>query len=227
MTEDEFDAFYAAAFPRLTGQLFAFTGIWARPRTWSRKRSCGPGTGATSFRPTGLPRRGCARSPCVSRSAAGAARDAGWSWCAIPRCRKRPPVPVPNAPRYQGGTKPVQIVFGVLVLGATWSAGTAVRERRESLRRALTHAAEQAKAEERLRIARDIHDVVTHSVGLIAVKAGVANHVIATRPEEAREALEVIEDVSRRALRGRPGHPSRYCAGTTRATDGTSDRCSG
>ncbi|WP_055595478.1 sensor histidine kinase [Streptomyces hirsutus] len=102
---------------------------------------------------------------------------------------------------YQGGTKPVQIVFGVLVLGATWSAGTAVRERRESLRRALTHAAEQAKAEERLRIARDIHDVVTHSVGLIAVKAGVANHVIATRPEEAREALEVIEDVSRRALR--------------------------
>ncbi|MEF9906372.1 sensor histidine kinase [Streptomyces sp. P9-A2] len=102
---------------------------------------------------------------------------------------------------YQGGTKPVQIVFGVLVLGATWSAGTAVRERGESLRRALAHAAEQAKAEERLRIARDIHDVVTHSVGLIAVKAGVANHVIATRPEEAREALEVIEDVSRRALR--------------------------
>lgn len=101
---------------------------------------------------------------------------------------------------YQGGTKPVQVVFVLLVLGATWAAGTAVRERREGTRRAIEHAAEQAKTEERLRIARDIHDVVTHSVGLIAIKAGVANHVIATRPEEAREALTVIEDVSRRAL---------------------------
>ena len=102
---------------------------------------------------------------------------------------------------YQGGSKAVQIVFALLVLGATWATGAAVRERREGLRRAIEHAAEQAKAEERLRIARDIHDVVTHSVGLIVIKAGVANHVIATRPEEAREALAVIEDVSRRALR--------------------------
>lgn len=102
---------------------------------------------------------------------------------------------------YRGGTKAVQVVFALLVLGATWAAGSAVRERRESMRRAIEHAAEQAKVEERLRIARDIHDVVTHSVGLIAIKAGVANHVVATHPEEAREALTVIEDVSRRALR--------------------------
>ncbi|MFE0377469.1 sensor histidine kinase [Streptomyces inhibens] len=102
---------------------------------------------------------------------------------------------------YQGGTKAVQILFGLIVLGATWSAGSAVRERRESMRRAIEQAAERAKVEERLRIARDIHDVVTHSVGLIAIKAGVANHVVANRPEEAREALTVIEDVSRRALR--------------------------
>ncbi|MET8544125.1 sensor histidine kinase [Kitasatospora sp. NPDC004799] len=102
---------------------------------------------------------------------------------------------------YQGGSKAVQIVLGLLVLGATWATGAAVRERRERLRRAVEHAAEQARAEERLRIARDIHDVVTHSVGLIAIKASVANHVVATRPDEAREALAVIEDVSRRALR--------------------------
>ncbi|MER7702518.1 sensor histidine kinase [Kitasatospora sp. NPDC097605] len=102
---------------------------------------------------------------------------------------------------YQGGSRVVQLVLGLLVLGATWATGTAVGERRESLRRTIEHAAEQAKAEERLRIARDIHDVVTHSVGLIAVKAGIANHVAATRPEEAGEALAVIEDVSRRALR--------------------------
>ncbi|WP_344332230.1 sensor histidine kinase [Kitasatospora putterlickiae] len=102
---------------------------------------------------------------------------------------------------YQGGSRAVQTVFGLLILGATWATGTAVRERRESLRRAIEHAAEQAKSEERLRIARDIHDVVTHSVGLIAIKASIANHVVTTRPEEAREALAVIEDVSRRALR--------------------------
>ncbi|MGC9437472.1 sensor histidine kinase [Streptomyces sp. WG5] len=105
----------------------------------------------------------------------------------------------------QGGGKAVQAVFGLLVLGATWAAGSAVRERRESTRRAIERAAEQAKTEERLRIARDIHDVVTHSVGLIVIKAGVANHVIDTRPEEAREALAVIEDVSRRALRDMRG----------------------
>ncbi|MEV0221577.1 sensor histidine kinase [Streptomyces sp. NPDC050704] len=108
---------------------------------------------------------------------------------------------VTGGQNHQGGTKAVQVVFGLLVLGATWAAGSAVRERRESTRRAIEHAAEQAKVEERLRIARDIHDVVTHSVGLIAVKAGVANHVAATRPEEAREALTVIEEVARGALR--------------------------
>lgn len=101
----------------------------------------------------------------------------------------------------QGGTYVAQFLLGLLVLGATWAAGSAVRERRESLRRAVDEATERAKVEERLRIARDIHDVVTHSVGLIAVKAGIANHVVATHPEEAQDALTVIEDVSRRALR--------------------------
>ncbi|MDH6453361.1 MULTISPECIES: histidine kinase [unclassified Streptomyces] len=108
---------------------------------------------------------------------------------------------VTGGSNYQGGTLAVQLLFGLLVLGTTWAAGAAVRERRESLRRTIEQAAEQAKVEERIRIARDIHDVVTHSVGLIAIKAGVANHVVATHPEEAREALTVIEDVSRRALR--------------------------
>ncbi|MER6568219.1 sensor histidine kinase [Streptomyces sp. NPDC001093] len=108
---------------------------------------------------------------------------------------------VTGGQHYEGGTRAVQLLFGMLALGATWAAGAAVRERRESLRRAIEQATEQAKVEERMRIARDLHDVVTHSVGLIAIKAGVANHVVATRPEEAREALAVIEDVSRRALR--------------------------
>ena len=99
------------------------------------------------------------------------------------------------------GRAPGRLLLALLVLGATWAAATAVRERRESLRLVVEQAAERATIEERLRIARDLHDVVTHSVGLIAVKAGVANHVAAERPDEAREALVVIEEVSRTALR--------------------------
>ncbi|MFJ6486456.1 sensor histidine kinase [Streptomyces sp. NPDC091682] len=105
-----------------------------------------------------------------------------------------------GAQDYQGGTPAVQMVLGLLVLGATWAAGSAVRERRESMRRVIKQTAERAKDEERLRIARDLHDVVTHSVGVIAIKAGIANHVVDTHPGEAREALAAIEDISRRAL---------------------------
>ncbi|MFJ5925282.1 sensor histidine kinase [Kitasatospora sp. NPDC092948] len=107
---------------------------------------------------------------------------------------------VGGSPHYSGGTQAVQVVFGVLLLGATWAAGLAVRERREGVRRAVELAGERARREERLRIAREIHDVVTHSVGLIAVKAGIANHVAATRPEEAGPALTAIEEISRKAL---------------------------
>lgn len=73
-------------------------------------------------------------------------------------------------------------------------------ERREYAARSAERLARESVAEERLRIARELHDVVAHSVGLIAVKAGVANHVLRSRPEEAHEALRVIETSSRSAL---------------------------
>ena len=53
---------------------------------------------------------------------------------------------------------------------------------------------------ERLRIARDLHDIVAHGLTLIVVKAGTANHVIASHPEEAGPALAVIETTGREAL---------------------------
>jgi signal transduction histidine kinase len=102
---------------------------------------------------------------------------------------------------YPGRTEATEIALGVVAVGATWAVGAAVRERREGTRRAIKQAAEQARIEERLRVARDVHDVATHSIGLIAVKAGVANHVLRTHPEEARVALGIIEQVSRDALR--------------------------
>ena len=53
---------------------------------------------------------------------------------------------------------------------------------------------------ERLRIARELHDVVAHSISVIAVQAGVGHHVIDTDPADARAALGVIEQTSRDAL---------------------------
>src|SRR6202035_4673139 len=61
--------------------------------------------------------------------------------------------------------------------------------------------ARRARSEERLQIARELHDVVAHSMGLITVQAGVANYVVSERPEEAVRALSSIEEISRGALR--------------------------
>ncbi|MFI6498552.1 sensor histidine kinase [Nonomuraea typhae] len=88
----------------------------------------------------------------------------------------------------------------VVALCGALAVGLTVRERRSMAARDTARKAAQAVAEERLRIARELHDVVAHSVGLIAVKAGVANHVMSTRPEEARDALAVIETASRGAM---------------------------
>lgn len=96
---------------------------------------------------------------------------------------------------------PGLILFGWALIGVSWALGTAVRERRGYAVRAAAQLADRAVTEERLRIARELHDIVAHSVGVIAVKAGVANHVVRTRPEEAGEALRVIEATSRDALR--------------------------
>lgn len=102
---------------------------------------------------------------------------------------------------YRGDARLLQVVFGVLVLGATWAVGAAVKAGRDNVARAIREATERARVEERLGIARDVHDVVTHNVGAIVVKAGIANHVAASDyPDAAREALVVIEDVGRKAL---------------------------
>ncbi|MFB9625190.1 sensor histidine kinase [Nonomuraea helvata] len=93
-----------------------------------------------------------------------------------------------------------QPLIGIAALGGAWTVGRAMQERRFYAARDTERLAAQAVTEERLRIARELHDVVTHSVGLIAVKAGVANHVMATRPDEAHDALRVIETASRSAL---------------------------
>jgi signal transduction histidine kinase len=97
-----------------------------------------------------------------------------------------------------------------ICVGAAWLVGWNLRRRRarwaelqartERLERERQEEARRAVAEERLRIARELHDVIAHSMSVIAVQSAVGNHVIDTQPAEARQALAAIEATSRSAL---------------------------
>ncbi|MFF5782351.1 sensor histidine kinase [Streptomyces virginiae] len=76
----------------------------------------------------------------------------------------------------------------------------AIRERAERAERTRDEEARRRVAEERLRIARDLHDVVAHHIALVNVQAGVAAHVMDRRPDQAKEALAHVRDASRSAL---------------------------
>nr|WP_233518353.1 histidine kinase [Streptomyces corynorhini] len=76
----------------------------------------------------------------------------------------------------------------------------AIRERAERAERTREEEARRRVAEERLRIARDLHDVVAHHIALVNVQAGVASHVMDRRPDQAKEALAHVREASRSAL---------------------------
>jgi signal transduction histidine kinase len=92
------------------------------------------------------------------------------------------------------------LAFVAVVMIATWTSSRAVEARRSYVDKAARQLAHTAVNDERLRIARELHDIVAHSMSLIAVKAGIANHIADQRPEEARDALRVIESTSRSTL---------------------------
>ena len=75
------------------------------------------------------------------------------------------------------------------------------RERREQARAAAAEAERRRGSEERLRIARDLHDVLGHHISLINVQAGVALYLMDDDPEQARSALTAIKQSSRDLLR--------------------------
>ncbi|MGI5211741.1 sensor histidine kinase [Plantactinospora sp. CA-290183] len=95
-----------------------------------------------------------------------------------------------------------QVELGVVAVAVTaaWATGRVVRWRRAVQADSARQLARDAVAAERLRIARELHDIVGHSMSLIAVKATVANHIAAQRPAETRAALLTIERTSRAAL---------------------------
>jgi signal transduction histidine kinase len=101
--------------------------------------------------------------------------------------------------------------LGILMLGvACMAIGEARRSRldfeaeyEERVRRAEHGRDEEARrrvAEERLRISRDLHDIVAHHIALITVQAGAAMHIIDQQPLKAREALETIHRAGGQAL---------------------------
>ena len=77
---------------------------------------------------------------------------------------------------------------------------TVLQERAAHLEREHAAGAHQAVAEERTRIARELHDVVAHRVSLMTVQAGAAKTIAADDPEGARQAMEAVEHEGRQAL---------------------------
>jgi signal transduction histidine kinase len=96
------------------------------------------------------------------------------------------------------------------ILAAAWLLGhfahnyrayaARLEERTAELERAREELARRAVTEERLRLARELHDVVAHAMSVITVQSGVGAHVADSRPEEVGKALAAIEATSRAAL---------------------------
>ncbi|MGW7275302.1 sensor histidine kinase [Streptomyces sp. NPDC054864] len=93
-------------------------------------------------------------------------------------------------------------VFVAVILIAVWMAGSSARERRTHAEALRAQNTARAITAERLRIARELHDMIAHSIGVIAIQAGVGSRVIDTQPAEARNALRTIEATSRETLAG-------------------------
>jgi signal transduction histidine kinase len=92
------------------------------------------------------------------------------------------------------------LAWAVLALIIAWMIGDSARQRRRYAQLLQQEAASSAVAGERLRIARELHDVVAHSMSVIAVQAGYGQYVIDVSPADAREALGAIQATSRDAL---------------------------
>jgi signal transduction histidine kinase len=111
--------------------------------------------------------------------------------------------------RIAGTTLGLLLVFGI---------GEGIRTRRERVaefRRRVTQRRQTAEQAERVRIARELHDVIAHSLSQINVQAGVGLHLMDTQPEQARAALANIKETSKTSL-----DEVRSVLGMLRADDG-------
>lgn len=136
-----------------------------------------------------------------------AAAVLGW---AQPLRRSLPPVAaaavvlVGAAAVHPGGggvlASALKLLAWSLVPVVPWALTSLVRISRASARQAAAEAHRHRVDEERMQLAREVHDVVGHSLAVISMQAGVALHVGPRRPEQAHLALEAIARSSRDAL---------------------------
>jgi signal transduction histidine kinase len=117
---------------------------------------------------------------------------------------------------YAATTTAVDGMFGdrtatlLAFICAAAAVGLAVRSQRAAVEAAEARArqaeatredeAERRVTDERLRIARELHDVVAHNISVINVQAGVARHLLDSRPDQARAALGLVREASRTVL---------------------------
>ena len=104
---------------------------------------------------------------------------------------------------YEGNPGPGDVAIFVFFMGGAWTAGWLVRRRAAQARDAITESADQARsavADERARIARELHDVVAHGLSVIAVQAGAAEQQLERDPEATREHLGAVRRTAREAM---------------------------
>jgi signal transduction histidine kinase len=109
-----------------------------------------------------------------------------------------------------GGFPTSSILFGVVIWGGAWVLGDQLQQRRrrradveERIRRARRDTERErrlAAAEERTRIARDLHDSAAHAINVILVQAGAARLLQQRDPDATRRALTTIEEVARETI---------------------------
>lgn len=90
-------------------------------------------------------------------------------------------------------------VQAVIVLLGAWFLGESTRRWSERAERLAAEAA-RAVAEERVRIARELHDIVAHHMSVISLQAGLAEFVLDADPPTARNAIATVSDASREAM---------------------------
>jgi signal transduction histidine kinase len=118
--------------------------------------------------------------------------------------RRPPRVSVPaavatlgvTALAYTGEAPTADVSFAMAFPVVVWAIAEALRNRRE----AIAEAERRAAGEEQARLARELHDVIAHSLSVIVVQASAADDVFEARPDQARAALRSIEGAGREAL---------------------------
>jgi signal transduction histidine kinase len=136
----------------------------------------------------------------------GNLRDHRWALVGLVLCVGAGAVVVENKPIHP----PDELVFTPIMFAVSWLAGYALRERSiqaETAEERAAHAVREretaarlAVAEERTRIARELHDVVAHALSVMVLQVGVARRRTPSGQEEMREMLGNVEHVGRDAL---------------------------